>query len=169
MSDGSFNVLILCTGNSARSILAEGLLNHMSAAAGVDVQAFSAGSRPKLEVRPEALEVLKANRIETETLRSKSWDEFALSSAPKMDVVITVCNSAAGETCPVWPGAPARVHWGLDDPAAAIGSPREVHAAFQKTYGELKALTDRLMEVAVTSPDRDVRRARIQQINLAAA
>ncbi|MDH3740227.1 MAG: arsenate reductase ArsC [Hyphomicrobiales bacterium] len=169
MSDRGFNVLILCTGNSARSVLAEALLNHMSAEAGVGIKAFSAGSRPKLEVHPGALKVLKAKGIGTTGLRSKSWDEFASSSAPRMDVVITVCNSAAGETCPIWPGSPARVHWGLDDPAAVVGSQKEVDAAFRKTFDELKGLIGRLVDVAITSQDRGTLQARIQEINLAAA
>lgn len=169
MSDRGFNVLILCTGNSARSIVAEALLNRLSAEAGVDIQAFSAGSRPKLEVHPGALKVLKAHGISTTGLRSKSWDEFALSSAPRMDVVITVCNSAAGETCPIWPGSPARVHWGLDDPAAIIGSDKQVDAAFNKTFDELKGLIDRLMAIAVTNVDRDLLQARLQELDLVAA
>lgn len=169
MSDRNFNVLVLCTGNSARSILAEALLNHMSAAAGVDIQAFSAGSRPKLEVQPGALKVLKAKGISTDALRSKSWDEFALSSAPKMDVVITVCNSAAGETCPIWPGSPARVHWGLDDPAIVVGSPKEVNVAFEKTFDELHGLIDRLMAIAVTNVDRDLLQTHLEEITLVTA
>lgn len=169
MSDRSFNILVLCTGNSARSILAEALLNHMSAAADVDIQAFSAGSRPKLEVHPGALKVLKAKGIGTAGLHSKSWDEFALSSAPKMDVVITVCNSAAGESCPIWPGSPARVHWGLDDPAAVIGSSNQVDAAFGKTFDELQSLIDRLIAIAVTNLDRDHLQARLQKLTVVAA
>ena len=169
MSDRPFNVLVLCTGNSARSILAEGLLNHLSAAAEATVQAFSAGSRPKPETHPVALEVLEGHGISTANLRSKSWDEFALSSSPKMDVIITVCNSAAGETCPIWPGSPARVHWGLDDPAAVIGSPEETRAAFERTFAELRPPIERLIEIAVTSTDPATLQSRLQQIKVAAA
>jgi arsenate reductase len=167
MSERRFNVLILCTGNSARSVLAEGLLSQLGAPAGI--RAFSAGSRPRGEVHPMALRVLEAHGIPTLGLRSKSWDEFALSSAPKMDVVVTVCDSAAGETCPLWPGTPTRLHWGLDDPAAVIGSDAQVRAAFERTFAELQDPINRLIEVAVTTTDPEAIRTRLQQITVAAA
>ncbi|MCE8005674.1 arsenate reductase ArsC [Aestuariivita sp.] len=110
------NILVLCTGNSARSILLEHLLNH---AGGETVTAYSAGSQPAGQVHPQALRLLAQERIDTAGARSKSWDEFAVDTAPVMDVVITVCGSAATETCPIWPGAPVRAHWGVEDPAAA--------------------------------------------------
>jgi arsenate reductase len=125
------NVLFLCTGNSARSILAEALLN---ARAGNRLKAYSVGSHPKGEVHPLALTVLRTCEIGTDGLRSKSWDEFTGEEAPHMDVVITVCDQAAAEACPLWPGAPVKVHWGLPDPAAATGSDAERLAAFAATF-----------------------------------
>lgn len=125
------NILVLCTGNSARSILAEALFNHMGQGR---VHAYSAGSKPAGKVNPFALSALEANGIATGGFRSKSWDEFAEDGAPEMDVVLTVCGNAAGETCPVWIGAPITVHWGFPDPAAAVGSDDEIAAAFAETY-----------------------------------
>lgn len=113
------NVLILCTHNSARSVLSEGMLNHWSERLGKDVQAFSAGSAPSGRVNPHALEVLGNAGVDVTGYRSKSWDEFAAADAPPMRVVITVCDSAAAETCPYWPGSPVRVHWGYPDPSNA--------------------------------------------------
>jgi arsenate reductase len=112
------NVLFLCTGNSARSILAEALLNRAGAGR---FRAFSPGSYPKSEPHPAALDLLAEQGLPTEGLRSKSWDEFAAAGAPEMDMIITVCDNAAGETCPVWPGHPATAHWGIEDPAAVEG------------------------------------------------
>ena len=123
-----YNILFLCTGNSARSILAEALANHMSAGR---LNAFSAGSQPAGQVQPLAIEILKRSGISTEGLRSKSWDEFSDNDAPVMDIVITVCGRAAGETCPVWPGHPITAHWGIDDPAAVEGSEDERRRAFE--------------------------------------
>jgi len=125
------DVLFLCTGNSARSILAEALLN---ARAEGRLTAYSAGSHPKGEVHPLALEVLKTCEIDAKGLRSKSWDEFAVEGSPHMDVVITVCDQAAAEACPLWPGAPVKVHWGLPDPAAVQGSDAERLAAFARAF-----------------------------------
>ena len=113
------HILILCTHNSARSVLAEAMLNHLAAAQGLDVRAHSAGSAPSGRVNPQALEVLAAAGVATQGLRSKSWDEFSAADAPPMDIVITVCDSAAAQPCPVWPGAPVRAHWSYPDPSAA--------------------------------------------------
>ncbi len=129
------NILILCTGNSARSILGEALYNALGEGR---VQAFSAGSNPKGEPHPEALATLKRHGHEVSGLRSKRWDEFEAPGAPVMDAVITVCDSAASEPCPVWPGAPARAHWGLPDPAN-IDDAQACRAAFEATYEALAA------------------------------
>lgn len=115
----TLNVLILCTHNSARSVLAEGMLNHWAAKLGLDVQAFSAGSAPSGRVNPHALAALNNAGIDTKDFRSKSWDEFTKPDAPTMQVVITVCDSAAAEQCPYWPGSPIKVHWGYPDPSNA--------------------------------------------------
>lgn len=133
------NVLFLCTGNSARSILAEAYLN---AAGQGRYRAYSAGSKPGGRVNPHALSLLREKGISAEGARSKSWDEFAVPGAPRLDLVVTVCDNAAGETCPVWPGAPSRAHWGVDDPAAVEGSDAEKRAAFEKAFRELKAKID---------------------------
>ena len=126
MSDDSiderFNVLFLCTGNSARSIIAEALLNYRAKGR---FTAFSAGSRPKERVHPLALEVLKRNHIPAEGFRNKSWDQFARPGAPQLDFVFTVCNRAAQEVCPMWPGQPMTAHWGIEDPAAVEGTQEE--------------------------------------------
>lgn len=135
MSDRVYNVLFLCTGNTARSILAESLLAKDG---GGRFAAFSAGSRPKGEVNPFAVKVLAAADYPTEGLRSKSWEEFAVPGAPVMDFVFTVCDSAAGEACPVWPGQPVTAHWGIEDPAAVEGSDIEKEAAFVTAMRFLK-------------------------------
>jgi len=131
MSDRAFNVLFLCTGNSARSIMAEAILNKVGAR---KFRAFSAGSQPKGRVHPEALWLLQSLGYDTSGLRSKSWSEFADSGAPLLDFVFTVCDNAAGEVCPVWPGQPMTAHWGVPDPAEAKGNPAEIALAFKDTY-----------------------------------
>ena len=139
----AFNVLFLCTGNSARSILAEAYLN--SAGKG-RFKAYSAGSKPGGRVNPFAIELLEKSRIDTAGLRSKSWDEFAAPGAPKMDFVLTVCDNAAAETCPYWPGKPVAAHWGIADPAAVTGSDDLKRKAFMHAFTDLKARIDNFLE-----------------------
>ena len=127
------HILILCTHNSARSVLAEGMLNELALRMGRDVRAFSAGSAPSGRINPFALEALGHAGIDTRTFRSKSWDEFSVPGAPEMRVVITVCDSAAKETCPYWPGGPVQVHWGYPDPSNAAGGDEGKRQAFELT------------------------------------
>lgn len=129
----STNVLILCTHNSARSVLSEGMLNHWAARLGKDVRAFSAGSAPSGRLNPFALEALREAGVSTEGFRSKSWDEFVGDAAPRMRIVITVCDSAAAEQCPYWPGSPVKVHWGYADPSNAPGDDAGKRVAFELT------------------------------------
>jgi arsenate reductase len=135
MSDRMFNVLFLCTGNSARSILAEAYLNSIARGR---FRAYSAGSHPNGKVNAFALELLERNRLPTAGLRSKAWDEFAQPDAPGMDIVITVCDQAAGEMCPVWPGRPITAHWGVEDPAAAEGDDDTKRQAFMQAFAVLQ-------------------------------
>lgn len=128
------NLLFLCTGNSARSLIAEGVLRQLG---GNAFNAFSAGSHPTGMPNPHAIAVLRQHDIDTSFARSKSWDEFAGADAPHLDLIITVCDNAAGETCPIWPGRPATAHWGLPDPAAVDGPQQAITAAFAATYDEL--------------------------------
>jgi arsenate reductase len=131
MADRPYNVLFLCTGNSARSIMAEAILNKLGAG---KFRAFSAGSHPKGTLHPEALRLLQSLGYDTSGFRSKSWSEFADAGAPLLDSVFTVCDSAAGEACPVWPGQPMTAHWGVPDPAEARGNPAEIALAFKDAY-----------------------------------
>jgi protein-tyrosine-phosphatase len=135
MAEPVFNVLFLCTGNSARSILAESLLNNLGRGR---FCAFSAGSHPGGQVNPFALALLEKNRFPTGELRSKSWDEFAQPDAPQLDFVVTVCDNAAGEICPVWPGQPITAHWGIPDPAAAADSDEQKRHAFVDAMNQLQ-------------------------------
>ncbi len=128
---GHYNVLFLCTGNSARSIMAETIMNHKGSPR---FTAFSAGSHPSGAVRPEALRQLERAHISTAGLRSKSWDEFARPAAPKLDFVFTVCDNAAREVCPIWPGQPMTAHWGVPDPAAVQGTPEQIGKAFRDAF-----------------------------------
>jgi protein-tyrosine-phosphatase len=138
------NVLFLCTGNSARSILAESYLNGRGAGR---LRAFSAGSHPTGRVNPHAVDLLASRGFDVSALRSKSWDEFAVPGAPQIDIVVTVCSSAAGEVCPIWPGSPVKTHWGVDDPAALAGSREEKHVAFEQAYAVLASRIDKLLEL----------------------
>ena len=149
------NVLILCTHNSARSILAEAMLNHHAARLRSDVRAYSAGSAPSGRVNPLALAVLESAGVSTAGLRSKSWDEFARPDAPVMRIVITVCDSAAGEACPLWPGSPVRVHWGYPDPSAAHGDEATRRDAFERTRQAISARMSRLLELPIAALDDD--------------
>jgi len=134
MSDRTYNVLILCTGNSARSIMAEGLINTMGRER---FRAYSAGSHPTGKVNAFALEKLQSIDYPVDQIRSKSWDEFAVADAPKMDFIITVCDNAAGEVCPVWPGQPVSAHWGFEDPAAVEGSDDDKRRAFDRIFRQI--------------------------------
>jgi protein-tyrosine-phosphatase len=145
MSDKVFNVLFLCTGNSARSIMAEAILNHVG---GSRFKAYSAGSMPTGAVNPAVIEILEGRNIPTSELRSKSWDEFAAPNAPKLDFVFTVCDNAAGEVCPVWAGQPMTAHWGLEDPAAVEGDKEQKLAVFN-TYNQLARRLDVFVNLPV--------------------
>ena len=160
----AYNVLFLCTGNSARSILAEAWLN---AAGKGRFKAYSAGSQPAGRVNPYALELLQKNRLDTAELRSKSWDEFALPGAPKMDFVFTVCNNAAGEVCPVWPGQPVSAHWGVDDPAVVGGSAEDKRKAFLRAYIELSARINSFVSLPLNKLDRLVLEKKLNEIGAA--
>jgi len=148
MTETPIHVLVLCTGNSARSVLAECLINDLGGGAW---RAWSAGSHPTGKVNPLSLEILAEKGHDTEGLRSKSWDEFAQADAPHMDLVITVCDNAAGEMCPIWPGAPRKLHVGFPDPAAAEGTHEQRLAVFRDVYGQVEAKIRKLIEVG---PDR---------------
>jgi protein-tyrosine-phosphatase len=146
-----YNVLFLCTGNSARSIMAEALLNHWGQGR---FRAFSAGSKPKGEVHPLSLAALERTHLPTDGLRSKSWNEFAGPKAPSLDFVITVCGNAAKEQCPYWPGQPLTAHWGVDDPAAAAGSREEQLKAFTRALRELDARIKLFTSLPLESLDK---------------
>ncbi len=151
MTDRPFNVLFLCTGNTARSVLAEGLLNHLGQER---FRAFSAGSHPKGVVNPFALEELRRAGIPAEGFRSKSWDEFARPGAPAMDFVFTVCDDAANETCPVWIGHPMTAHWGVPDPAAVEGTEEEKRRAFRDAATALRRRIELFLALPLSKLDR---------------
>ncbi|MFN2274685.1 MAG: arsenate reductase ArsC [Anaerolineales bacterium] len=157
------NILFLCTGNSARSILAEALLNHMG---GDRFRAFSAGSQPKGEPHPMALDVLRSHGMPAEGLRSKSWTEFAAPGAPEIDLVITVCDNAAGETCPVWPGRPITAHWGIEDPAAVEGEGQR--DAFERALLYLRNRLSLFLALPMQSIDDMTLRAKLREIGTTA-
>lgn len=156
MSEKTYNVLFLCTGNSARSIMAEAILNGDLSG---KFRAFSAGSHPKGDVDPTVLSLLKKTNYPTDCLRSKSWDEFAQTGAPELDFVFTVCDNAAGEVCPIWPGQPMTAHWGLPDPAAFTGSEVE-KAAF---CGEVMRMLANRINIFAALPIRSLNRLSLQK------
>lgn len=156
-----FNVLFLCTGNSARSILGEAILN---AVGGGRFAAYSAGSHPTGRVNPFAIELLLKNRLPTEHLRSKSWDEFAQPGAPDLDFVFTVCDAAAGEVCPIWPGQPITAHWGVEDPAAVEGVDEKKRKAFFAAYNVLANRIRLFTSLPLESLDRLALRKELEEI-----
>jgi arsenate reductase (thioredoxin) len=160
-SDRPFNVLFLCTGNSARSILAEVMMNAMGAPR---FKAYSAGSQPNGRVNPFAIELLQKNRLPVEGLRSKSWDEFAAPGAPGLDFVFTVCDNAAGEVCPLWPGQPITAHWGVEDPAAVEGSDDEKRKAFFHAYNRLHNRIQLFLSLPLAKLDRVALTQRLREI-----
>lgn len=151
MSESRYNVLFVCTGNSARSILAEALMNELGRTKGF--HAFSAGSRPRGEVNAWALHTLADHRLPTQGYRSKSWEEFARPDAPTLHFVFTVCDQAAGEVCPVWPGQPMTAHWGMPDPAAVQGSEAEIQKAFLDAFVTLRRRIQLLLSLPLASLD----------------
>jgi arsenate reductase len=160
-ADRIYNVLFLCTGNSARSILGEALMNHVGEGR---FHAFSAGSTPKGQVHPLTLQTLRRAGIATEGLRSKPWDEFATPDAPQMDFVFTVCDNAAGEACPIWPGQPMTAHWGIEDPAAVTGPDFRQEAAFDDALKYLRNRIAAFMSLPLASIDRMSLTSKLQGI-----
>ncbi len=161
MSAHAYNVLFLCTGNSARSILAEAILNNI---AGGRFQAFSAGSQPKGQVHPYALDLLRSLGLDISFARSKNWEEFAAPDAPVMDYVFTVCDNAANEACPVWPGQPMTAHWGVPDPAAVEGSEAERRLAFAEAYRMLNNRISIFTSLPLAALDRLTLQSRLRDI-----
>ena len=161
MTDRVYNVLFLCTGNSARSILAEAILNN----AGKDrFRAFSAGSHPAGKVNPFAIELLQKQHFGVVDLRSKNWDEFAAPGAPKLDFVFTVCDNAAGEVCPIWPGQPMTAHWGIEDPAAAEGTDEQRRKAFVQAYMRLNTRISQFISLPIGKIDNLSLQSRLGEI-----
>ncbi len=160
MNDRQYNVLVLCTGNSARSILAEVLFNHLGKG---KFRAYSAGSKPAGRVNPGALEWLLANGYSAEGLRSKSWDEFAAPGAPEFDFIFTVCDNAAGETCPIWPGKPATAHWGIPDPAHVEGDEAR-RAAFNKAAEQLARRIQLFLALPIAKLDQLMLKEKLAEI-----
>ncbi len=160
MSEKQYNVLVLCTGNSARSILGEVLFNELGKG---KVRAYSAGSRPAGKVNPGAIELLQEKGLGTEGLRSKSWDEFAAPGAPEIDFIFTVCDNAAGEACPIWPGKPATAHWGIPDPAHVEGDEAR-RAAFKRAYDQLARRIQLFMALPIEKLDKLVLKEKLAEI-----
>ena len=161
MSDRPFNVLFLCTGNSARSIIAEALLSRIGAG---KFRAYSAGSQPKAQINPNTLRLLEQLDYDTTGFWSKSWDFFAQPTSPDMDFIFTVCDDAAGEACPVWPGKPMTAHWGVPDPAAVSAAPSEVAAAFADTYRMLRRRIEVFAALPIKSLDAMTLAAKLRDI-----
>lgn len=161
MPESVYNILFLCTGNSARSIMAEAILNREGSGR---FMAYSAGSHPKGEINPQTLRLLESLKYETSTYRSKSWDEFAEPGAPEFDFVFTVCDDAAGESCPVWPGQPMTAHWGIEDPAAATGNEAEISFAFKEAYRLLYQRITIFASLPIASLDRLALRSKLREI-----
>jgi protein-tyrosine-phosphatase len=161
MVDRPFNVLFLCTGNSARSIMAEAILNKVGAG---NFRAYSAGSQPKGRVNLHTIQLLQSLGYDTSGFRSKSWNEFAKPGAPPLDFAFTVCDNAAGEICPVWPGQPMTAHWGVPDPAEAQGSPAEIALAFKDTYRMLHQRIGVFTELPIRSLDQISLQQRLKEI-----
>ncbi len=161
MQDKQYNVLVLCTGNSARSILGEVLFNVLGKGRFI---AHSAGSKPVGQVNPFALELLRQQGLSTKGLRSKSWDEFAAPGAPEIDFIFTVCDNAAGETCPIWPGKPATAHWGIPDPAAVEGDDTIKRAAFRKASEQLARRIQLFMSLPIESLDKLALKEKLAEI-----
>jgi arsenate reductase len=164
VTDRVYNMLFLCTGNSARSILAESIVNHRG---GGRFRGFSAGSQPRGEVHPYALDLLRSLRMPLEGLRSKSWDEFVPAGAPEMNFIFTVCDNAAGEACPIWPGKPMTAHWGVSDPAAVEGNEITRRAAFRQAFAALDHRISIFLSLPMTSLDRLALQAKLHAIGLA--
>ena len=160
-ADRVYNVLFLCTGNSARSVLAEAILNKIGAG---KFRAYSAGSHPKAQVHPNTLQLLHAMGYDTAGFRSKSWSEFARPDAPALDFIFTVCDDAAGETCPRWPGKPMTAHWGVPDPAAATGSPTEIALAFNDAYRMLQRRIEAFAVLPIKALDALTLQAKLREI-----
>ncbi len=161
MSAPIYNVLFLCTGNSARSILAESALTRMG---GDRFRAYSAGSRPRGEVNPDAMALLRKLGYPTEALRSKSWDEFGGADAPQFDFIFTVCDSAAGESCPIWPGHPMTAHWGIEDPSDTIGDDATREAAFRHALRLIENRLSLLIALPIEGLDRIALREKLREI-----
>jgi arsenate reductase len=162
MSGCTYNVLFICTGNSARSVIAEGLMNSLGASRGF--RAFSGGSHPKGAVHPLALQTLAMHRIPTDGFRSKSWEEFAQPGAPVLDFVFTVCDQAAGEMCPVWPGQPMTAHWGMPDPAAVEGSEEVRAKAFLDAMVTMKRRIELMLALPLSNLDRMALQRQVKDI-----
>lgn len=158
----TYNVLFLCTGNSARSVIAEALLNREGRGR---FRAYSAGSFPKGQINPHAIPIVESLGFRAEDFRSKSWDEFAAPGAPELDLIITVCDDAAGEICPVWPGQPVTAHWGIPDPAAATGSEAEIGVAFGEATRQLRNRINLLLALPMESIDRLALQTKLKAIH----
>lgn len=161
MPDGVYNVLFLCTGNSARSVLAEAILNKIGAG---KFKAYSAGSQPKGQVNPNTLQLLERLGYDTSGYRSKSWSEFARPGAPDLDFVFTVCDDAAGETCPVWPGQPITAHWGIPDPAATTGTDAQIALAFSEAYRMIEKRIQAFAALPLAALDSMTLRDKLREI-----